>query len=82
MKIGYRVKLVTDRFPDKAFDPKWGGIHGFTEGRVARILETVNKPIRVEWDNKNYNSYDEKDLEIIIQPLDGLIEFINDTLVI
>lgn len=82
MKIGDKVKLVTKRFEDKQYDPQWGGQYGFTEGEVARIIDREREPIKVEWENTHNNTYNEEDLEIIIQPLDGLIEFINDTLVI
>lgn len=82
MKIGDKVKLVTKRFDDKKYDPLWGGQYGFIEGKVVKILDRPKEPYRVNWDNRQYNSYNEEDLEIIIQPLDDLIEFINDTLIV
>lgn len=61
---GTKVKLTTTRWGDSSYNPVWGGTQGKIEGTVDGSFSGM---IAVTWDNKNYNTYGDNDLETVVE---------------
>jgi len=74
-KVGDRVKLVTALYRDSLDNPVWGGVCGKIVGTVKEI-SNKGLPIKVNWDNGEYNDYMKEDLELIIEDenMDKIVE--------
>ena len=69
---GDRVKYISDKYGDSAYNPRWGGNHGCIQGTVLREQRVIGNKvcdIPVRWDNKEQNSYRFIDLELVITPV-------------
>jgi hypothetical protein len=74
-KVGDRVKLVTALYGDSLNNPVWGGVCGKIVGTVKEI-SNKGLPIKVNWDNGEYDYYKEKALKLIIKEdnMDEIVE--------
>ncbi len=61
--VGDRVILTTDGYGRSEINPCWGSMYECA-GTVEKILKVGDSliPIRVQWDNGYFNSYNHSDL--------------------
>lgn len=59
--VGDRVKYISGNHGDSAWNPLWGGAQGKMQGTVTEVDSPF--PIRVDWKNGEYNTYNVNDLE-------------------
>jgi hypothetical protein len=62
MSVGDKVKYVSGRFGDCAYNPLWGGSCGRVVGTVSN---KHSLHIQVMWNNGKRNSYEKSDLQLI-----------------
>ena len=68
IKIGDRVKYIDNEFVESECNPLWNGKYGKIVGTVY-VLHKGIMDVRVEWDNKETNSYYYHNLDFHVKPL-------------
>ena len=66
LNINDKVKLISKKYGCKLSNPVWGIWDTNTAGTIVNInYDSYKLPIKVEWDNGEYNLYSQLDLEKI-----------------
>jgi hypothetical protein len=78
-EIGDRVIYTSGRHEDFDMNPLWGGNQGNIVGTILDFENDYDgaRWMRVLWDNREENTYEDEDLELYFQPImldDSLFE--------
>jgi len=63
LRLGDRVKYVSNNHGERPDNPLWGGKFGKVLGTVYKIWDGSSLSIGVSWDNDHHNGYNKMDLE-------------------